>query len=97
VALSLVLHAPIEYASTHIFPHCWFIEKTTEAGRDALSFYHEKKDEARNIGLGPEHDWSSHACDAFGLMAVLYEEPPVVRSARIRRPSPPRIGSHWST
>jgi hypothetical protein len=23
--------------------------------------------------LGPDHDWSSHASDAFGLMAVCYE------------------------
>jgi phage terminase large subunit len=53
----------------------WFNEKTTEPGRDALGFYHEKKDETRNIGLGPEHDWSSHGADAFGLMAVAYEEP----------------------
>jgi phage terminase large subunit len=30
-------------------------EKTTPAGIEALGFYHEKKDEARNIGLGPEH------------------------------------------
>jgi phage terminase large subunit len=45
-------------AARRIFPHCWFIEKTTEAGRDALGFYHEKKDEARNIRLGPQHDWS---------------------------------------
>ena len=35
----------------------------------------EKKDEARGIGLGPEHDWSSHGADAFGLMCVAYEEP----------------------
>lgn len=53
----------------------WFNESTTEGGRDALGYYHEKKDEARNIGLGPEHDWSSHGSDAFGLMAVDYEEP----------------------
>ena len=82
-------------AARRVFPRCWFNEKTTEAGREALGFYHEKKDEARNIGLGPEHDWSSHGCDAFGLMAIRYEEPPV-KSAAIRRPSPPRIGSHWS-
>jgi phage terminase large subunit len=25
--------------------------------------------------LGPEHDWSSHAADAFGLMAICYEGP----------------------
>lgn len=53
----------------------WFNEKTTEPGRDALGFYHEKKDETRNIGLGPDHDWSSHGADAFGLMAVAYEDP----------------------
>ena len=48
-------------------PQLWFNEATTEAGRDALGFYHEKKDDVRNIGLGPEHDWSSHAADALGL------------------------------
>lgn len=56
-------------------PKLWFNEKTTEPGRDALGFYHEKKDETRNIGLGPMHDWSSHGADAFGLMCVAYEEP----------------------
>ena len=56
-------------------PKLWFNAETTEPGRDALGFYHEKKDEARNVGLGPDHDWSSHAADAFGLMAICYEEP----------------------
>lgn len=27
------------------------------------------------MGLGPDHDWSSHAADAFGVMAVAYEAP----------------------
>jgi phage terminase large subunit len=62
-------------AVRRILPRCWFNETTTEAGRDALGYYHERKDEARNVGLGPEHDWSSHAADAFGLMALGYEEP----------------------
>lgn len=57
------------------FSRCWFNADTTEAGRDALGWYHEKKDENRNIGLGPEHDWSSHGADAYGLMCVAYEEP----------------------
>jgi phage terminase large subunit len=56
-------------------PKMWFNEKTTEDGRQALGFYHEKKDETRNVGLGPDHDWSSHAADAFGLMAVCYQAP----------------------
>jgi phage terminase large subunit len=62
-------------ASRRLFPSIWFNETTTTAGRDALGWYHEKKDDARNIGLGPEHDWSSHGADAFGLMCVAYEEP----------------------
>jgi len=53
-----------------LFPSIWFNESTTEGGRDALGWYHEKKDEARGIGLGPAHDWASHGSDAFGLMAV---------------------------
>lgn len=62
-------------ALRRLFPSLWFNESTTEAGRDALGWYHEKRDEARNVGLGPEHDWSSHGSDALGLMAVSYEPP----------------------
>jgi phage terminase large subunit len=62
-------------AARRLFPSVWFNADTTEAGRDALGFYHEKKDEQRNVGLGPEHDWSSHGADAFGLMCVAYEMP----------------------
>lgn len=39
-------------------PQLWFNAETTESGREALGFYHERKDETRNVGLGPEHDWS---------------------------------------
>ena len=35
-----------------------------------MGWYHEKRDEKRTIGLGPNHDWSSHGADAFGLIAV---------------------------
>lgn len=61
-------------ATRRLFPSIYFHETATEAGRDALGWYHEKKDEARNIGLGPSHDWSSHGADAFGLMAVDYQQ-----------------------
>jgi phage terminase large subunit len=67
-------------AVRRLFPRCWFNEKTTEAGIEALGFYHEKKDEQRSIGVGPEHDLA----DAFGLMAIAYEEPS--RKARFNRP-----------
>jgi phage terminase large subunit len=62
-------------ATRKLFPSIWFNEATTEAGRAALGWYHEKKDEDRDVGLGPEHDWSSHGADSFGLMCVDYEPP----------------------
>lgn len=62
-------------AARRLFPSIWFNEATTSAGIDALGWYHEKKDEDRGVGLGPEHDWASHGADAFGLMCVAYREP----------------------
>lgn len=63
----------IEAARRH-FGNMWFNEVTTEGGRAAIGWYHEKKDEERGIGLGPDHDWSSHGADSFGLSAVVYEK-----------------------
>ena len=65
--------ARIEAGRRH-FGKMWFNEPTTSAGLDALGWYHEKIDEARGIGLGPEHDWSSHGADAFGLLAIASEQ-----------------------
>lgn len=62
-------------AARRLFPSIWFNAETTEAGRDALGWYHEKRDDERGIGLGPEHDWSSHGADSFGLMCIVYEPP----------------------
>jgi phage terminase large subunit len=62
-------------ASRDLFGSIWFNAETTESGRSALGWYHEKRDEERGIGLGPNHDWSSHGADSFGLMCVVYEPP----------------------
>ena len=62
-------------AVRNLFPKIWFNEATTDAGRDALGYYHERRDERGDVQLGPERDWSSHTANAFGLMAVSYEEP----------------------
>lgn len=70
-------------AARRLFPAIWFDAEKCAGGIDALGWYHEKKDEDRNIGLGPEHDWSSHAADAFGLMCVAYEQP-MTQTARRR-------------
>lgn len=66
-------------ALRRLFPSIWFNANTTQAGIDALGWYHERKDETRQIGLGPEHDWSSHGADAAGLMAIAYEAPKIKR------------------
>lgn len=62
-------------AARRLFPAVLFEEEKTEPGRDALGYYHERRDENRNVGLGPDHDWSSHGADAFGLMCIAYEVP----------------------
>ena len=62
-------------ALRRLFPQMWFNEATTQGGMDALGWYHEKIDADRGIGLGPDHDWSSHSADAAGLMAIAYEVP----------------------
>lgn len=60
-------------AGRRMFPSIWFNADTTQPGLDALGWYHEKRDVARNMGLGPEHDWASHGADAFGLLCVVAE------------------------
>lgn len=64
-----------------LFPRMRFDEEKTAAGVDALIAYHEKRDEKRGVGLGPNHDWSSHSSDAFGAGCVAYEEPRTKRKA----------------
>ncbi len=57
-----------------LFDRMYFDEPKTQAGVEAISFYHEKIDEEREIGLGPMHDWSSHGADAFGMIGVIFDD-----------------------
>jgi phage terminase large subunit len=57
-----------------VFGSVWFNQSTTQGGIDALGWYHSKQDDTRGIDLGPEHDWSSHAADAFGLLCIVAQE-----------------------
>ena len=77
-------------AGRRLFPSMWFNAPTTQPGLDALGWYHEKRDEKRQIGLGPNHDWASHGADAFGLGCVVYEEPEVKAKAKL-----PRVTGGW--
>jgi phage terminase large subunit len=75
-------------AARRVFPSVWIndepkaedndegreFEATTADGMEALGWYHEKWDEERDIGLGPDHDWASHGADSFGLMAIVAED-----------------------
>lgn len=68
-------------AIRRVFPRVQMDANKCEAGLEALGWYHEKQDEHRSVGLGPNHDWSSHAADAFGAMALESERLSKVRSA----------------
>jgi len=72
-------------AARRLFGSMWFNEEPCKGGLEALAAYHEKRDEERGIGMGPDHDWSSHDADSFGLIAVAHEPPTVAR--RIVMPS----------
>jgi phage terminase large subunit len=74
-------------AARRLFGRIWIDARKCDAGLEALGAYHAKKDDKRNYDLGPEHDWSSHGADAFGLMCVAYEEPQIRREARRERHS----------
>lgn len=62
-------------AGRNAFGNMWFDADNCEAGLDALGWYHERRDEKRDTGLGPEHDWSSHAADSFGMIGVVWDGP----------------------
>jgi len=68
-----------------MFPGIWFDEAGCAGGLKAIGWYHEKRDDHRNIGLGPEHDWASHGADAFGLLAVDYEAPRAAKPMDLSR------------
>lgn len=54
-----------------ILPMCWFDANLTENGYEALKHYHKEwDDDKRTFRDKPEHDWSSHAADAFRTLAV---------------------------
>lgn len=70
-------------AARALFNQMWFDAEKCAGLLDALGWYHEKRDENRGIGLGPNHDWSSHACDSFGAVAIAHNQinKPIVKKA----------------
>ena len=66
-------------------PRMWFDAKKTAIGVDALRQYREKFDEKRGIALGPLHDWTSHAADAFRYFCVGHQEQVDQKPLKIQR------------
>ncbi len=71
-------------AARRVFPSIWMDERC-QSGLDALGWYHAKFDESRQLDLGPDHDWSSHAADAFGLMCLTYQAPETPGQKPVKR------------
>jgi hypothetical protein len=61
-------------AARMTIPRMWFDKDKCAVGIDALRQYREKIDEKRQISLGPLHDWTSHAADAFRYLCVGHQD-----------------------
>ena len=72
-------------AVRRLLPQVWFNKETTEAGREALGYYHERKNPSGDFGMGPAHDWSSHFADAFRYLAVGQGQYKTNSSTELRR------------
>ena len=72
-------------AARLLISRMYFDAKRCAVGLDALRQYREKRDEKRGINLGPLHDWSSHAADAFRTLANGHTES---QPARTHKPQP---------
>lgn len=62
-------------AARKTLEYCYFDQVSCEAGLDALRQYQYKLDKAKRIYSNePCHDWTSHACDAFEIMARVWRD-----------------------
>jgi len=65
---------------------CWFDSKCDAEGLAALRNYHFKTDDKKQTQQPePYHDWSSHACDAFEIIAQVWH---IVRKAQEKPKKP---------
>ena len=74
------------HAVRMLLPRCWFDEKATRAGLEALQHYRRDWNSRLNeFKAVPVHDWSSHAADAFRYLAVR------------QTPPKPKVKDPWSS
>lgn len=68
-----------------LLPRCWFDEVRCNVGLEALRQYKAEYDAKRQVYKPrPEHDWTSHAADAFRYLAVGIRTPEKVRPIKVR-------------
>lgn len=69
-------------AARSFIARCWFDKKATEFGRQALTSYARKWDEKRRVfNTHPNHNWASHAADAWRYLAVGHKVSIAARAA----------------
>ena len=65
-------------AARSILSRCYFSREKCQRGLDALTSYHKAYDDKlKDWKSYPQHDWSSHAADAFRYLAVGHKTTPV--------------------
>ena len=58
-----------------MLPRCWFDREKTDEGVESLKQYQREYDEEKKVFKDkPRHDWTSHAADAFRMLAVAWQE-----------------------
>lgn len=65
-------------------PKCWFDKTKTALLLDMLRQYREKRDDKRNVSLGPLHDFTSHAADAVRYMVTALDRAQPAKFAPLR-------------
>jgi phage terminase large subunit len=77
-------------AARMTIPRMWFDKEKTAIGLDALKQYREKIDEKRQVSMGPLHDWTSHAADAFRYLCVGHRD-----EREKPKPTAKQGATHW--
>lgn len=79
-------------AARMTIPRMWFDKAKCATGIDALRQYREKFDEKRQVSMGPLHDWTSHAADAFRYLCIGLQEE---KAAAQAKPKQQFISGGW--
>jgi phage terminase large subunit len=72
-------------AARMAFNRCWFDVRRCERGLEALRMYQEKRDEKRDVALGPLHDWASHGADSFRYFHMGIQERSAPKATTVYR------------